>query len=278
MGVLLAATAACGSSHAGSAKGGSAASGSAAGGAGGSQSAGASAGGTINFGADFTEPPGQLILNGNRAGSDYELCNAIAKAMGATPKWTNIDFGSLISALNANRIDAACSSVDVTPARQKVVNFVPYRVDSEGAAVQHGNPKHVSKPDDLCGLNAAELLGSVFQTVVQDQSTACTKAGKKPVNLKTFNTTADAFAQLVNGRADVVVGDAPIMAYYVQQQSQKATMAFQGVKPKNVGIAIRKSDSTLQQRLQAALAKVQADGTYAKILSKWNLQSEELKK
>jgi polar amino acid transport system substrate-binding protein len=211
------------------------------------------------------------------AGSDYQLCNALAKSLGATPKWTNIDFGSLISALNAKRIDAACSSVDVTPARQQVVNFVAYRLDSEGAAVQQGNPKHVSSPGDMCGLNAAELLGSVYQTGVQQQSAACTQAGKKPISLKTFNTIADCVAQLLNGRADVVVGDAPIMAYYVQKQSSKTVMAFQGVNPKQVGIAVRKDESGLQQSLQAALKKLQADGTYASILAKWNLQASALK-
>ena len=235
-------------------------------------------GGVIRFGADFTEPPGQVIVDGKMSGADYELCNALAKQMGASAQWTDIDFGSLIAAVNADRIDAACSSVDITPPRQAVVDFVPYRVDSEGAAVQYGNPKHVTGPDGLCGLNAAELLGSVYQTAVEEQSAACTREGKKPIDLKTFNTTAVAFAQLLNCRADVVVGDAPIMAYYVQKEPTKTGMAYQGVKPKGVGIALRKDNGALKQTLEAALKELQANGTYATILAKWNLQSEELKR
>ncbi|MGH7103858.1 MAG: ABC transporter substrate-binding protein [Acetobacteraceae bacterium] len=231
----------------------------------------------IRFGADFTEPPGQVIIDGKMSGSDYELCNALAKRMDATAHWTNIDFGTLIAAIGADRIDAACSSVDITPARQAVVNFVPYRIDSEGAAVQRGNPKHVESPADMCGLNAAELLGSVYQTVVEEQSKACVKAGKKPIDLRTFNTTADAFAQLLNGRADIVVGDAPIMAYYVKKEPTKTAMAFQGVKPKGVGIALSKKNGVLEEELKAALKELRTDGTYAKILAKWNLQSEALK-
>jgi polar amino acid transport system substrate-binding protein len=238
----------------------------------------AAQGGVVRFGADFTEPPGQVIINGKLSGSDYELCNALARQMGATAHWTNIDFGSLIAALNAGRIDAACSSVDITPARLAVVDFVPYRIDSEGAAVQYGNPKHVTGPDSICGLNAAELLGSVFQTVVEEQSAACTRAGKKPVNLRTFNTIADAFAQLLNGRADVVVGDAPIMAYYVSKNPTKAAMAFQGVRPLRVGIALGKNDAALKQKLETALQELQVNGTYAEILARWSLQPEELKK
>ena len=236
-----------------------------------------SQGAVIKFGADFTEPPGQVIIDGKMAGADYELCNALAQHIGAAADWTNIDFGSLIAALNAGRIDAACSSVDITPPRQAVVDFVPYRVDSEGAAVQYGNPKHVTGPDSICGLNAAELLGSVYQTAVQEQSAACTQAGKKPVNLRTFNTIADAFAQLLNGRADVVVGDAPIMAYYVSKAPTKTAMAFQGVKPKLVGIALRKNEAALKQKLEAALKELRSNGTYGEILTRWNLKSGELK-
>lgn len=234
--------------------------------------------GAIRFGADFTEPPGQVIINGKMSGSDYELCNALAKRMGATAAWTNIDFGSLIAALNASRIDAACSSVDITPVRQQVVDFVPYRVDSEGAAVQYGNPKHVTGPDSICGLNAAELLGSIYQVAVEEQSAACTRVGKKPVNLKTFNTIADAFAQLLNGRADVVIGDAAIMASYISKAPTKTALAFQGVKPNLVGIALRKNDVSLKQKLETALNELQANGTYARILARWNLQAEKLNK
>lgn len=236
----------------------------------------AAAGGTITFGADFTEPPGQVMINGKMSGSDYEICNAIASAMGLRAKWVDISFGSLVSALNAQRIDAACSSVDVTAAREKVVSFVQYRTDSEGAAVQYGNPKHVTGPADLCGLNAAELLGSVYQTRVEQQSAACVKAGKKAINLKTFPTVADAFAQILNGRADVVVGDAPIMSYYVKEQPKKASLAFQGVNPTPVGIAVRKGDGALQSKLQTGLKQIEANGTYAKILAHWNLASEAL--
>lgn len=233
--------------------------------------------GTITFGADFTEPPGQLLSNGKMTGSDYQLCNALAKQMNMTAKWVDISFGTLISALGAKRVDAVCSSMDVTPARQAVVSFVEYRSDSEGAAVQSGNPKHVTGPSDLCGLNAAELLGSVYQTRVQQASSLCQQNGKAPINLKTFPTVADAFAQIVNGRADVVIGDAPIMAYYVSQHPSNASLAFQGVSPTPVGIALRKSETSLQAQLQSALTTLQQNGTYLKILTSWNLQSGALK-
>lgn len=133
--------------------------------------------GVIQFEADFTEPPGQVLVNGKMSGSDYEICNAVAAAAGLKPQWTNTDFGTLIPDLQAGRDDAACSSVDITAARTKVVNFVPYREDSQGAAVQPGNPKHVSSPSDLCGLSAAELLGSIYQKFVASQSATCVHEG-----------------------------------------------------------------------------------------------------
>lgn len=232
--------------------------------------------GVIQFAGDFTEPPGQLISGGQMTGSDFEICNAAAKAAGLKPKWTNIAFGSLIPALQAGRIDAICSSVDMTAAREQVVDFVPYRVDSQGAAVAPGNPHAVTGPSSLCGLSAAELLGSIYQTFVEAQSAVCVKEGRRPIALATFSSISEAFAQLLNGRASVVVGDAPILTYYVRQSSGKAAMAYSGVNPTTAGIAIEPSNLGLVGLLTAGLYKIKASGRYQAILSKWGLSPDAL--
>jgi polar amino acid transport system substrate-binding protein len=43
------------------------------------------------------------------------------------------------------------------------------------------------------------------------------------------------------------------------------------------GIAIRKGDSELRDALQSALRAIIADGTYDRILAKWNLKSLALR-
>lgn len=232
--------------------------------------------GVIQFAGDFTEPPGQLLQNGKMTGADYQICNAAAKAAGLTPKWTNIAFGSLIPALQAGRFDAICSSVDMTSAREQVVDFVPYRIDSQGAAVAPGNPDKVSSPASLCGLTAAELLGSIYQTFVQAQSATCVKDGKRPITLATFSSISQAFAQLLNGRAAVVVGDAPILTYYVRESSGKAEMAYSGVNPTTAGIAVEPSNLGLVADLTAGLYKIKASGQYQSILNSWGLGSDAL--
>ena len=232
--------------------------------------------GVIQFAGDFTEPPGQLLTNGQMTGSDFQICNAAAKAAGLKPKWTNIAFGSLIPALQAGRVDAICSSVDMTAAREQVVDFVPYRIDSQGAAVAPGNPHAVSGPSSLCGLSAAELLGSIYQTFVQAQSATCVKEGKHPIALATFSSISEAFAQLLNGRASVVVGDAPILTYYVRQSNGKAAMAYSGVNPTTAGIAVVPGNLGLVGELTAGLYKIKASGQYQAILSKWGLSTDAL--
>lgn len=232
--------------------------------------------GVIQFAGDFTEPPGQLLEGGKMTGSDYEICNAAAEAAGLTPKWTNIAFGSLIPALQAGRVDAICSSVDMTAAREQVVDFVPYRIDSQGAAVAPGNPHDVTGPASLCGLSAAELLGSIYQTFVESQSATCVHEGKKPIALATFSSISEAFAQLLNGRAAVVVGDAPILTYYVRQSNGKATMAYSGVNPTTAGIAVQPTNLGLVADLTAGLYKIKASGEYQNILSRWGLSSDAL--
>ncbi len=231
--------------------------------------------GVIRFGADFTQPPGTFLdANHNMAGVDFALCNEIGRRLGLRVEWTNLQFSGLIPALNAGRFDAVCSSMLITPQRAEAVDFVPYRRTAQGAAVVKGNPHGVHDLPDVCGLHAAELLGSVYERVITAQSQDCVAHGKPPIDLKTFSTVADAFTQLIDGRADVVMGDEPIVTYYVTQKGGgRIELAFGGKNPTLNGLAVSPGDAALTGPLTAALYRLKADGTYARLMGQWHLES-----
>jgi polar amino acid transport system substrate-binding protein len=45
-----------------------------------------------------------------------------------------------------------------------------------------------------------------------------------------------------------------------------------------IGIMMRKDDTGMKQALAAALARLQADGTYDKLLAKWDLSEGDIRK
>lgn len=51
-------------------------------------------------------------------GVDVSMCGAIAKQMGATAEFINLDYKGLIPALQANRFDIVCAAMYITPERE----------------------------------------------------------------------------------------------------------------------------------------------------------------
>ena len=55
----------------------------------------------LQVATDATFPPMEFTENGARTGFDIDIMNALAKAMGKTVQWTDIDFKGLIPGLIA---------------------------------------------------------------------------------------------------------------------------------------------------------------------------------
>lgn len=233
--------------------------------------------GVLRFAADFVQPPGAYFdENHKMTGSDFELCSTIAQRLGVKASWTNLSFGGLIPALQAGRFDAICSSMFINPVRSKVVGFVSYRQTGQGALVLKGNPKHIKSLADFCGQNAVEVLGSVYEKAVRAQSEQCVKEGKPAINIKTFDTTADAVEQVIDGRADVWAGDEPFVIYYAHKAPNAVEEAYGGLNPTLDGIGVAAGSDELGKAIAAALQSMRADGTYQRIMAKYGLQSGEI--
>jgi len=233
--------------------------------------------GQIVFGADFTVAPLQYYdAKHNQAGIDVDLCNAIAEHLGVKSAWVDLGFDNLIPALQASRVDAICTEMFIKPARAAVIDFVPYMKTGQGLLAVAGNPKHIVTMDDICGLNAVVQLGSVEEVTLKDQSTKCTTAGKPAVDIKTFTYTADAVTQLLNGRADLWMGDDPEVAYYVQKNPTQTVQVLAGVGPTNDGIGIRKDNPQLTAAVAEALKAMSADGSYDQVMAKWGIEADKI--
>ena len=233
--------------------------------------------GQISFGADFTVAPLQYYdANHNQAGIDVDLCDAIAQHLGVKAVWVDSEFDNLIPAVQANRFDAICTEMFIKPARAAVIDFVPYMKTGQGMLAVIGNPKNIKTMDDICGLNAVVQLGSVEENTLRDQSTKCTTAGKPAVQVKTFTYTADAVTQLLNGRADLWMGDDPEVAYYQTKDPTQTVQVLAGIGPTDDGIGISKSNTQLTAAVAQALKAMNADGSYDQIMSKWGITADKI--
>jgi polar amino acid transport system substrate-binding protein len=228
--------------------------------------------GYLTVGTDATYPPMEssaVNRPGTYIGADIDLANALAKAMGLKgAKIVNNTFDTIIPALQRKKFDVIISSMNDTPARAQVINFVDYMRASEAIVVKSSSGIHANSFLGVCGHSVAVETG----TVELDGLNTANKSCKSKITIKPFKLDTDAFQAFVSGHAEAYTGDLPVAAYYVKQHEGSLRLAG---KPfgagENYGIGILKSNPGLKGALVRALAKIRASGQYNRILSKWGV-------
>ncbi|MDK4687976.1 transporter substrate-binding domain-containing protein [Kingella negevensis] len=80
-----------------------------------------------------------------------------------------------------------------------------------------------------------------------------------------------AFKDVLSGTSNAMVGDAATLMFYVNQhKDHKLSVNVPADLPKErYAFLVGKGNTALQQKLNAGLAAVRADGTYARLYQKW---------
>jgi polar amino acid transport system substrate-binding protein len=236
--------------------------------------------GKLVFCSDITYPPEEFYKEGTTTpiGSDIDIGKDIARRMGVSARFDNTGFDGIIAALLAKKCDLIISGMNDTPERRKQVFFVDYISVGQSFMVKSGNPENITGIASLAGKAASVETGTTNKDYLEDQSKKLQSQGKKPIKVTTFPKDTDAANALKTGKVDAYFGDSPVVAYYIQRDPSSFTFGGTAVNPIPVGIAIRKSDTELQDAVQEAIDAMYADGTMKRILAKWKMSDFALKK
>lgn len=233
--------------------------------------------GTIRFCSDISSPPLEFYGNGQQpTGSDIDLGNAIARELGLQPAWINTAFAGIIPALQAGHCDAILSQLFDKPSRRAVVNFVDYMNSGEAILVRMGNPGHIAGLSGLCGLTVAAETGTTIADYLTQQSKTCVAQGKRPVAVQTFLRDSDAVNQLALGHVDAYGTTVETGGYDMSKNPGMFEIAGPAFGQILTGIATVKQNTALNRAIAQAFAALQVNGTYRKIMTKWNLQLDML--
>lgn len=233
--------------------------------------------GTLRFCSDISAPPLEFYVNGQEpTGSDVDLGNAIAARLGLKAQWVNTAFAGIIPALQAGHCDAILSQLFDKPERRAVVNFVDYMNSSEAILVRKGNPHHVTGISALCGLSVAAETGTTVTDFLAKQSKTCTADGKKAIAVQTFLRDSDALNQLGLGHVVAYGTTVETAGYDMSKNSGLFQIAGPPFGQIPTGIATAKNNTALQHAIAKAFAELQHNGSYLKIMTKWNLKPDAL--
>ena len=238
--------------------------------------------GTLTVGSNMSTPPQMYIDKGEPAGFEIDLAKALAAKMCLKSVLVNIAFGGLFPGLAAHKFDYITSGLGITPQREQVFDWVPYLVGGIQLVARKDSNLSFKNENDLCGHSVATISGTTQAKALERANQTVCKPGKT-IALKYFPSFNDAVMQLRKKSADVAFVDWSFAAYVTNLMPELALgspiISGRPEVPRNkLGMAIRKGDKPMHDAVSAAMAALQKNGEYDKILQKWHLENGDIRK
>jgi len=207
-------------------------------------------------------------------GVDIDIGEAIAAKLGVKAQWQETAFAEMMAAVTTGRVDLILSAMTDLPARRDQVTFVDYLKSGPQFYTTAAHGDQFKDMLALCGKNVGTSRRTSFPTEIAAWSEAhCIPAGKPAVVVVGTEGSADARTQLRQGRVDAAVQGNETIPYMMAQEPGAYAPIGQPIASQYTGIGIAKADKPLQGAVAAALRQILADGTYQKILAKWQLEA-----
>ncbi|WP_299804033.1 basic amino acid ABC transporter substrate-binding protein [uncultured Shewanella sp.] len=190
-------------------------------------------------------------------GFDIDLAKQIAKDAGKTLKVENMNFDSLIVALNAGKVDFIASGMTITPERQASVNFSePYYEATQMVLVNKDN-NSIKSLEDLKGKHIAVQLGSTGDIMAKSYSQQVTA----------FNSGFEAVMELRNSKVDLVLFDSEPAISFLEKNPQ-LKMVELDFSPEFYGFAVAKDKVELLDSINNSLSIMKQNGGYEALVNK----------
>ena len=218
---------------------------------------------TYVIGTDVTYAPFEFADKHNQyVGIDIDLMQAIAKAEGFRVDIKPLGFNAAVQALEAHQIDGVIAGMQITPERkQKFAMSDPYYKTAVAMAVAKNSG--VNQLKDLRGKRVALKTGTAAADF------AMSLKSKYGFSTVTFDDSNNMYQDVITGNSVACFDDKPVLQYAIAT-GLKLKLAGPESKASYYGFATQKGRSDeLDQKFNAGLKKVKADGTYAKIVAKY---------
>lgn len=218
---------------------------------------------------DSFVPMGFRQKDGTLSGYDIDLAKAVFKLYGITPSFQTIDWSMKETELRNQTIDLIWNGYTVTPERAKQVGFSKAYLLNHQVLVTKANA-NIKSFADMKG----KTLG------VQTSSSGAADLDGEPKKLKNliakqtpvlYDTFDDAFLDLNAGRIQGILIDQVYADYYVKHQSDPSAyrVVAGDFPPEDFAVGLRKTDTTLQAKINDGLKVLAKNGTLEKINEKW---------
>jgi polar amino acid transport system substrate-binding protein len=214
--------------------------------------------GVLRAGTLTDAPPNVYLKDGKFTGFDNDLLTAVAAKVGLKVEFVGTDFSALLSQVNNHKFDVGSSSITITEARKKTVDFGNgYDFGYFGLDVPAGST--ITGFDQLAGKRVVVVQGTV-------QDDYATRENLNPVRVPDYN---GAINQLKAGTADAWIAPAEIGDKSAADSAGKIKVAAKELSPAPTAYAVAKGNDKLREALNKGLDEVIADGTWSRLQAQY---------
>lgn len=219
--------------------------------------------GTLIMATNAYFPPYEYYEGSEIVGIDAEIAQAVADKLGLKLEIADMEFDSIITAVQTGKADMGLAGMTVTEDRLKNINFSDsYATGIQSIVVKEDSP--IKGVDDLKGKKIGVQLATTGDIYA--------KGDFGEENVEEYNKGNDAILALSQGKVDAVIID--------NQPAQSFVSATKGLKildteyvEEQYAACISKDNEELLAAVNEALAELKEDGTLQAILDKY-IQAE----
>ena len=124
-------------------------------------------------------------------------------------------------------------------------------------------------------MTVAVQAGTIQEEELGTLTEECESAGKESIRRLSFDTQTEANDALVDGKADVMYADSPIIAYAVQM-SRQLELLGEAFATAPQGIVVSKDDQALTAAIQKAVQELIDSGAYGRLLTSWLVSASQV--
>ena len=207
--------------------------------------------------------PYEFYQDGKIVGIDAEIAAAIAAKLGMTLEIVDMEFDSIITAVNAGSVDFGMAGMTVTEDRLKEVDFsISYANGVQAIIVKNDSP--ITCADDLYAEGASYKVGVQLGTTGDIYATGDFGAE----NVTTYSNGNEAVLALLGGSVDcVIIDNEPAKALVAANAGLKVLDT--AYANEDYAICIKKGNTELLDAINNAIKELTADGTIDAIIAKY---------
>ncbi len=224
----------------------------------------------VGFSPEAYPPFWSADASGKWTGWEVEIIEAVCEEAELDCQLTPIPWDGLIPALTTKKIDAIMNSMSITAERKKSIDF---------SDKYYNTPTAIAGPKGMeFDATAEGLKGKILGVQVSTVHSAYAKKhfGDAVAEIKEYQTQDEANQDLAAGRIDATQADAIALDAFLKSDQGQACCEMKGnvaedleILGPGVGAGVRKEDTELKEKLNAAIKAIRENGTYDEITKKY---------